>query len=131
VPAYASQMKTADQPMIKGGTQFYNDNPGFDVTNKGYITIRDMDLRIARKKSEANAASSTAPLLAMARTREGLPFQGLAALFASSDSVWSQVTGQSPYVSASWSTSKRGAGAGGAVGIVLAVALGLAAWKYG
>jgi hypothetical protein len=130
VPAYASQMKTADQPMVMGGTAFYNDNPGFDVTNKGYITIRDMDLRIARKKSEANGAQTTAPLLAMARMREGLPFQGLASLFSSTDSAWSQVTGQSPYVSASWSTSKRGA-AGGAAGIVLAVALGLAAWKYG
>lgn len=69
VPAYFKNMSTADQAMIvkDGGPdkgQYYRDNPGFDVSNppKGYITVRDIQARIDRKKQEGYTASRTRDL---------------------------------------------------------------------
>jgi hypothetical protein len=71
VPAWASRMKTADAPMIrsadKGGgdpnapdseARYYKDNQGFDPTNKGYITLRDVDLRISKLRDVLYASAA-------------------------------------------------------------------------
>jgi len=71
VPAWAVRMKTADQPMVRsaeagGGdpsapdseARYYRDNPGFDITKKGYISLRDMDLRISAFKSRAKSGAT-------------------------------------------------------------------------
>jgi hypothetical protein len=83
VPAWAVRIKTADQPMIRsaemgGGdpteqdseARYYKDNPGFDVTNKGYISMRDMDLRISRFRDRALADAGARQLLAGAALTE-------------------------------------------------------------
>jgi hypothetical protein len=76
VPAWAIRIKTADQPMIRsaelgGGdpnaqdseARYYRDNPGFDVTQKGYISMRDMDLRISKFRDRALADAGARQLL--------------------------------------------------------------------
>jgi hypothetical protein len=79
VPAYFRNMKTADQPMvIRGGGpdggQYYRDNPGFDLDNKGYITVRDVQARIDRKKQEGYAASRTRDLFFAAGELSSNPY---------------------------------------------------------
>lgn len=72
VPAYFAKMQSASQPMIlssaKGGGpdggRFYNDNPGFDLDHKGYITVLDVQKRIDRMMKEGMATPRTAPLFA-------------------------------------------------------------------
>lgn len=74
-PAWAIRMKTADGPMVRsadagGGdpnapdseARYYRDNPGFDITKKGYISLRDMDLRISAFKERARASKNTQAL---------------------------------------------------------------------
>jgi hypothetical protein len=71
VPAWTARMKTADAPMIRSAEQgggdpnapdtearYYKDNQGFDPTNKGYITLRDIDLRISRLRDVLYASAA-------------------------------------------------------------------------
>lgn len=75
VPAWASRAKTADGPLVRsadngGGdpnaldseARYYKDNAPLDITKKGYISLRDMDLRISAFKARARNASATRDL---------------------------------------------------------------------
>jgi hypothetical protein len=66
-PAYAKNMRAADQPMLirnggPDGGAFYAGNPGFDHQQKGYITIRDLEDHIAMKRRQGE---TTAPVSAI------------------------------------------------------------------
>lgn len=75
VPAWASRAKTADGMLVRsedmgGGdpnapdseARYYKDNKPLDVTNKGYISMRDMDIRISAFKNRAKSSPATAQL---------------------------------------------------------------------
>lgn len=75
VPAFMAHAKTADEQMIKEGVlydgqDYYTSNPGFDITHKGYISPRDMDLRISRFRDRANADPEARTLMATIATSE-------------------------------------------------------------
>jgi hypothetical protein len=156
VPAWASRMRTADQPMVRNAPYsdfgiatgsartdlnalcalksfaaqeacFYKSNPGFDVTSKGYISMRDMDLRISRMRSNALASKNIAPLLLAARDKSDDPSMGLAKLFAPSSNAYAQATGQNPYIPASMTSG----GGGGSIleDLVLAAGAAFVVWK--
>lgn len=75
VPAFASRAKTADGALVRsaelgGGdpnatnteARYYKDNAPLDVTKKGYISMRDMDIRISAFKNRAKNSPETAQL---------------------------------------------------------------------
>ncbi len=75
VPAWASRAKTADGMLVRsaelgGGdpnapdseARYYKDNAPIDVTKKGYISLRDMDLRISAFKNRARNSTATRDL---------------------------------------------------------------------
>ncbi len=75
VPAWASRAKTADGMLVRsaelgGGdptaqdseARYYKDNAPLDITKKGYISLRDMDLRISAFKARARNSSATRDL---------------------------------------------------------------------
>jgi hypothetical protein len=75
VPAWASRAKTADGMLVRstelgGGdpnapdseARYYKDNSPLDITQKGYISMRDMDLRISAFKARARNANATRDL---------------------------------------------------------------------
>lgn len=75
VPAWASRAKTADGALVRsaemgGGdpnapdseARYYKDNAPLDITQKGYISMRDMDLRISAFKARARSSNATRDL---------------------------------------------------------------------
>jgi hypothetical protein len=75
VPAWAARAKTADGMLVRsadlgGGdpnapdseARYYKDNAPLDITKKGYISLRDMDLRISAFKARARDSIATRDL---------------------------------------------------------------------
>lgn len=94
VPAYAAKMTSAKQPMIVSssyaakngisspdGGQFYNDNPGFDLDGKGYISILDVQKRIDRMKVQGMSGPNAALFGSVPKNRPWWKY-GLVAAFA-------------------------------------------------
>lgn len=90
VPGYVAHMKTASQPMIVRDAPdgFYAANPGFDWTNKGYINLRDVDIRVNAKRLEGENAPMTAPLFAAVAAKKEQPFTDFTALFSPVNLTW-------------------------------------------
>lgn len=64
VPAYARNMQSADQVLVPGSDPYYAQNPAFDTNHKGYITIRDLENKIAAMRTQMAQSGTVGALYA-------------------------------------------------------------------